>query len=363
MKNNNLYNYSTPKSGNEETNFFNNKGRITVSAFFLRFFLAIAIYCFSCVINNLGIYKKFGLRFENFFETIHLYILPLILVLFVLILGAKRVHDINKSGWYFFIPVYNIFLCLGKGTEGSNDYGIDPKPMKSVTYFDEIEPKLNAEKVIDYKSSSQFNKSYIPFILVFLVIFFAIWYSTMHKSIFTVVDDSTIIAPDSTNAKRGIDDSELIDNNNTNGGFDESELIDENEKKIDVSNAEEMLLGNKTFGHQFIEPYGNALITLENNVLKIIGEQRRGEEYCIISGVIDIINDRNFYFTGKISVKQYTTTYKNNQTIDVIEDKTLKDRFLFRRIGDRKYWRLKQSDNSLTGFFDYCWYDIDIFMN
>ena len=151
MKNNNLYNYSTPKSGNEETNFFNIKGRITISAFFLRFFLSIALYYFSRIINNLGIYKKFGLRFENFFETIHLYILPLFLVLFVLIQGAKRVHDVNMSGWNFFIPFYNIFLCLGKGTDGSNDYGIDPKPMTSVTYFDQL---VNTKK---NKSASTSN--------------------------------------------------------------------------------------------------------------------------------------------------------------------------------------------------------------
>ena len=47
---------------------------------------------------------------------------------------ARRLHDINKSGWcqlLFFIPIVNlvlIFLWLCKaGNTGANQYGEDPK--------------------------------------------------------------------------------------------------------------------------------------------------------------------------------------------------------------------------------------------
>jgi uncharacterized membrane protein YhaH (DUF805 family) len=36
-------------------------------------------------------------------------------------------HDVNKSGWYILIPIYNLILCCTDGTNGPNDYGPDPK--------------------------------------------------------------------------------------------------------------------------------------------------------------------------------------------------------------------------------------------
>lgn len=41
--------------------------------------------------------------------------------------GVRRMHDIDKSGWFFLIPIYNIFLLFRKGTIGENKYGEDPK--------------------------------------------------------------------------------------------------------------------------------------------------------------------------------------------------------------------------------------------
>lgn len=173
MKNNNLYNYSTPKSGNEETNFFNIKGRITMTAFFVRLLFAVGIYSLSWVIFNQGIYTWFGVRIENFFETIHLYILPLILIAFVLIQGAKRVHDVNKSGWLFLIPFYNVYLSFCKGTIGSNNYGIDPKPMAQVTYFDELE--TNIGEIETHSTLKNFSNDKLIFgvlgaLILFLII-------------------------------------------------------------------------------------------------------------------------------------------------------------------------------------------------
>ena len=110
MSNNNLYNYKTPKSGNEETGFFNSKGRINRKTFFLRWLLGIGIYilCLYCYVS--GFFGAFNNRLFIFFETISLYILPVFIVIFNFIQGAKRMHDVNKSGWYFLIPIYNIYL-------------------------------------------------------------------------------------------------------------------------------------------------------------------------------------------------------------------------------------------------------------
>jgi uncharacterized membrane protein YhaH (DUF805 family) len=36
-------------------------------------------------------------------------------------------HDVDKSGWFILIPIYNLILCCTDGTEGPNQYGSDPK--------------------------------------------------------------------------------------------------------------------------------------------------------------------------------------------------------------------------------------------
>ena len=41
--------------------------------------------------------------------------------------GVRRMHDVNKSGWYCLIPIYNLILACTEGTPGSNEYGPDPK--------------------------------------------------------------------------------------------------------------------------------------------------------------------------------------------------------------------------------------------
>ncbi len=54
-------------------------------------------------------------------------IIPLIAV------GVRRLHDTNRSGWWYLIQLipfggflYLIFCCFG-GNEGDNKYGPDPK--------------------------------------------------------------------------------------------------------------------------------------------------------------------------------------------------------------------------------------------
>lgn len=47
---------------------------------------------------------------------------------------VRRLHDIDKSGWWYFIcfipfvgPFWALFLALTDGTDGPNQYGPDPK--------------------------------------------------------------------------------------------------------------------------------------------------------------------------------------------------------------------------------------------
>jgi TonB family protein len=143
MSPSNLYDNKGPKSGNEETGFFNTTGRISRSAFFKRVALALLIYLCSYIALEIGLFSVFGVRFYLFFETLHSFFLPLGLTAFLFIQGAKRMHDINRSGWIFFAPFYNIYLSTFPGDIGNNDYGIDPQLRKKVTYFDELESQVD----------------------------------------------------------------------------------------------------------------------------------------------------------------------------------------------------------------------------
>lgn len=132
MGTNNFYKYQGSKSGNEETGFFNTKGRISRNAYLLRLLLVLGIYLLSCLLVYAEVYKE-----DNAF---HEYILPGLLVVFLLIQGAKRMHDVNRTGWAFLIPVYNIYLSLLPGTPGNNSFGVDPAPPKASEYFEDFDP-------------------------------------------------------------------------------------------------------------------------------------------------------------------------------------------------------------------------------
>lgn len=43
----------------------------------------------------------------------------------------RRMHDVDKSGWFCLIPIYNLILCCTEGTQGGNRFGADPKAQVS----------------------------------------------------------------------------------------------------------------------------------------------------------------------------------------------------------------------------------------
>ena len=52
----------------------------------------------------------------------------------ILAVGVRRMHDVNRSGWYILIPIYNLILACTDGTRGPNDYGPDPKEETTAVY-------------------------------------------------------------------------------------------------------------------------------------------------------------------------------------------------------------------------------------
>ncbi len=70
-------------------------------------------------------------------------IYSLLVLLPSLAVSARRLHDIDKSGWWMLVPLYNIYLFLQKGHPGTNRFNTDlvpippsnttPKPDQTVT--------------------------------------------------------------------------------------------------------------------------------------------------------------------------------------------------------------------------------------
>lgn len=228
-KEQNIYNYKAPKSSNEETNFFNPNGRINRFAFFARLLLVIVIYSVSFLLFRYGIHKKFGFRIEIFYETVHLYLLPFILTLFTLIQGAKRMHDVNKSGWYFLIPFYNLYLTFSPGTKGNNDYGIDHKSIKGITYFDELETNIfKSNRTKNTNKSNPKDYSFTVFIItVFGIIIIGYLVVQSNKK----AEKKSTIDVTSKNIDSTINNIN-VSNNNKGNEFNEQLLIDDTTKII-----------------------------------------------------------------------------------------------------------------------------------
>jgi uncharacterized membrane protein YhaH (DUF805 family) len=48
------------------------------------------------------------------------------LALPVITVGIRRMHDVDRRGWFLLIPIYSLVLLISKGTEGRNRFGDDP---------------------------------------------------------------------------------------------------------------------------------------------------------------------------------------------------------------------------------------------
>lgn len=52
--------------------------------------------------------------------------------------GVRRMHDVDKSGWYILIPFYNLVLACTEGSPGFNRFGADPKRPEMLDDIDQI---------------------------------------------------------------------------------------------------------------------------------------------------------------------------------------------------------------------------------
>lgn len=81
-----------------------------------------------------------------------------------LAVGVRRMHDVNKSGWFILIPIYNFILAVSDGTKGDNKYGPDPKEeiIKSVLTEHNAQPTGTSglDRIVDKATEPRSKKNF-----------------------------------------------------------------------------------------------------------------------------------------------------------------------------------------------------------
>lgn len=108
---------------------FSFNGRIRRTEFGLSFII-LMVLSFFC---NLLIFSATSGN-ESFIILFLLYI-PIYWVSFAQ--GAKRCHDLDRSGWYQIIPFYVLWLLFQDGEPGENEYGLNPKGIGNEASYDD----------------------------------------------------------------------------------------------------------------------------------------------------------------------------------------------------------------------------------
>jgi uncharacterized membrane protein YhaH (DUF805 family) len=82
-------------------------------------------YGFSMIIYLVAYLLTLATAYSGMGAFVIVLVVPV--VWFLWAQGAKRCHDINKSGWWQLIPFYFLVLLFEDGQPGQNEYGPNPK--------------------------------------------------------------------------------------------------------------------------------------------------------------------------------------------------------------------------------------------
>jgi len=114
---------------------FSFKGRINRKPYVIAF---LALTFLSIVLGVIYSSYKMSLAFDE--RLFYPLALSILFLWPTLALAVKRLHDHNKSGWFYmivFVPIVGSIWLLAltlflKGTEGENRFGPDPLGLKSL---------------------------------------------------------------------------------------------------------------------------------------------------------------------------------------------------------------------------------------
>ena len=103
------------------------------------------------MLNYSGIEDGISPDFDSFFRVLHQVISPVVLLAFIAIQAVKRVHDTNRSAWHLFL----FFVLFQKGTQGTNDYGLDPIESKTEEFYEDAETNPDEGKEKSFRRDTK----------------------------------------------------------------------------------------------------------------------------------------------------------------------------------------------------------------
>ena len=113
-------------------------GRSRRREYWMFFLFCVIVYFFAMILDN-----AFGIAFNVAEESTGVgpIYLAASLALFIpsLAVSVRRLHDIDKSGWFYLVliipligAIWFLVMMITEGTKGTNQYGPDPKKDDSV---------------------------------------------------------------------------------------------------------------------------------------------------------------------------------------------------------------------------------------
>jgi len=117
-------------------NIFSFNGRIRRTEYGLTRIIVLTVY-FLLIMT---------MREDEGFEALGLVYIPMLWIL--LAQGAKRCHDLGKSGWFQIIPFYGLWLLFESGNRYPNEYGYNPKfdPYEEMPYTNNTPPNNQTQE-------------------------------------------------------------------------------------------------------------------------------------------------------------------------------------------------------------------------
>jgi hypothetical protein len=93
------------------------ENRLSRGGYWLRWLIAFAISVAAALL----------IQTRSLVGAIVELVISLAITVFMIVMGVRRMHDLDKSGWFILIPIYNLILMFFDGTPGPNRFGNDPR--------------------------------------------------------------------------------------------------------------------------------------------------------------------------------------------------------------------------------------------
>ena len=145
--------------------YFSYEGRLNRWPYFLRYIGCLVAYFILVIFLSImvGIVAYSNTAIGNIITILISFLIliaALIMLVFMLMQAIKRLHDLDKSGWYLLIRLagiipligwiivlgFDLYLFLAKGTTGPNRFGPDPLGGEASQSNDTVQ-SLNSDAV------------------------------------------------------------------------------------------------------------------------------------------------------------------------------------------------------------------------